>query len=205
MTETDGNEQPNARSGPSNRLGRDQWVMAALYALGESGTDAISVEPLAKSLGVTKGSFYWHFEDRRALHEAVLSRWEDIATAQIIEQVESSAVSDARQRLRRLFEIVFGGGSTGDGIESAMRAWARIDTDVAAAAVRVDQRRLNYVSSLLREIGLPRALADQRARILYRTLVGEFVWRSSGGPRITETEIDDLADLLTTPRLSRGR
>ncbi len=185
------------KENPGGRLTREQWTLAALHALARGGHDALRVEPLAKSLGVTKGSFYWHFDDRQALHQAVMEAWEHLATEQIIKEVDASGAESAEDRLRTLAHLVFRGDPAGDAIEPAIRVWARTDPAVAEAAGRVDQRRLDYVSALLRDAGLEPELASQRAHTLYRTLIGEFVWRTSGGPTITAAELDDLADLLS--------
>src|ERR1051325_11082310 len=68
------------------RLDAEAWVAAAFDALAEGGVDAVRVEPLAKALGITKGSFYWHFADRRALLDAMLTAWADGRIAAIREQ-----------------------------------------------------------------------------------------------------------------------
>ena len=71
------------------RLGKEAWVAAAFRLLGRRGIAAVGVEPLAKALGVTKGSFYWHFTDRRALLQALLAYWEERETSAIIADVEA--------------------------------------------------------------------------------------------------------------------
>ena len=181
------------------RLSRLEWIDAAVHALGERGVDALRVEPLAKSLGVTKGSFYWHFADRRELHRAVLQRWEELATGRIIDQVESIRSDDPAAKLRTLLDLTFRGDPNGDAVESAVRAWAQQDPEAATTTGKVDRRRLVYVATLLRQAGLPPKLARRRARLLYRTLIGEFTWRSATGPSSTKAELDDLAALLLTP------
>src|SRR5262245_46590032 len=86
---------------PSQRtdapVSRHDWVRLGLRVLAESGIDAVRVEPLAARLGVTKGSFYWHFRDRPALHAAMLTEWRHSATHDILVQVEKAASSPADQ------------------------------------------------------------------------------------------------------------
>src|SRR5689334_10739231 len=80
-----------ARSKPKDkviRLDAEAWVTAAFDALAEGGIDAVRVEPLAKALAITKGSFYWHFADRRALIDAMLTTWAEGRIAAIREQAE---------------------------------------------------------------------------------------------------------------------
>src|SRR5829696_5322648 len=92
-----------------NRAGAlkaEDWVAAARAAMAEGGIDAVAVEPLARRLGVTKGSFYWHFKDRKALLKATLERWEKESTEARISA--SRRISDPNERLVRLGEEVFG-------------------------------------------------------------------------------------------------
>src|SRR5712691_4827920 len=86
------------------RTPRNSWIDEGLRALAAGGPDAVRIEPLARALGVTKGGFYWHFDDRRALLEEMLDTWEREGVDEVIEQVESEA-GDARAKLRRLFAL----------------------------------------------------------------------------------------------------
>ncbi len=180
------------------KLSRDEWVAGAFEALVDGGIDALRVEPLAKRLGVTKGSFYHHFDNRRALHLALLAGWEAIGTSQIIDGVGEAAVGPAEQ-LRVLAHRTMQVDPYSDAIENAIRAWAATDEVVAEAAARVDATRLDYVAGLLRSIGLPAPLARRRSNMLYRILIGEFMWRRAGGPATTKREIDEIVDLLIQP------
>lgn len=177
------------------RLSRQQWIMGAFQALTEGGIDALRVEPLAQQLGVTKGSFYHHFKNRRELHLAMLAEWERLGTSQIIDEVDE-AQADPKARLRALARRTFASDPLTDGIETGIRTWAANDDVVASAVERVDGRRLDYVVGLLREAGMPRAKAERRARLMYRALIGEFIWRTAGGPASTRRELDDMTELL---------
>ena len=149
-----------ARGGGSRkrgRLGRSEWLAEGLKFLKERGIDGVRVVPLARSLGVTSGSFYWHFRDRRDLHSSLLSYWETWSTEQVVEHV-SSAEGDPRDRLRRLMEFVVEGDL--GRYDTAMRAWALQDETVARAVARSDQRRVGFVTSLFRESGFDRRQAD---------------------------------------------
>src|SRR4029453_6923285 len=96
----------------STRTPRSSWIDAGLRALAAGGPDAVRIEPLAQTLGVTKGGFYWHFDDRRALLEEMLDTWERASVDDVIERVESGG-GDARAKLRRLSAIA---GSSGEGL-----------------------------------------------------------------------------------------
>src|SRR5215216_2342992 len=105
-----------------NRAGAlkaEDWVEAARAGMVEGGIDAVAVEPLARQLGVTKGSFYWHFRDRRALLDATLERWQEESTEERISAIR--LLADPKERLIRLGEEGFGdapldGDASGQGI-----------------------------------------------------------------------------------------
>lgn len=179
-------------------MSRSEWLAGGFEALREGGFETLRVEPLATRLGVTKGSFYHHFDNRRALHIAMLDAWEAIGTSDIIVEVDQ-ATDDPGERLRTLAHRTIAGSPEGDSIENAVRAWAATDPIAAAAAERVDERRIAYVADLLRTIGLAAPLARRRARLFYRVLIGEFLWRSAGGPTMSKREVDEAVDLLVMP------
>ncbi|MEM9404605.1 MAG: TetR/AcrR family transcriptional regulator [Acidobacteriota bacterium] len=176
------------------RLARESWVAAGMKALVERGVQAVSVEPLAKELGVTKGSFYWHFASRAELLESLLETWEREGTLSIIEAVEARASSPA-ERLERLV-LTTTKTTPYDELEGALRDWARTDALAAAAVGRVDRRRLRYVTDLLVATGLDRARSRRRANIFYRTLIGEFTYRSTGGRALSRRELEDVVHFL---------
>ena len=128
------------------RTPRGRWIEAGLEALAAGGPDAVRVEALANALGVSKGGFYWHFADRRALLEEMLDAWERVSVDQAIELVEGAG-GDARARLRRLYELA---SSRGELLRTdlAVRDWARRDMAVAERLRRVDNRRMEYMRSL---------------------------------------------------------
>jgi AcrR family transcriptional regulator len=154
----------------AERLGRADWLQAALAALAESGVDGVRVESLARRLGVTKGSFYWHFADRAALLAALLDEWEQRATLAVIDDVEASG-GGAAERLLALFRLAF----AADGrLDRRLRAWAEDDEGAAAVLRRLDKRRLDYLRRLFTELGLPAAQAALRAELAYTALLGGF-------------------------------
>src|SRR5215212_6659490 len=130
------------------RTPRSSWIDAGLRALAAGGPDAVRIEPLAQALGVTKGGFYWHFDDRRALLDELLDTWEDTLVDEVIEQVESGC-GDGREKLRRLFALAGTAETRGLlRIELAIRDWARNDAGVAERLRRVDNRRVDYMRGL---------------------------------------------------------
>ncbi|CAN5910063.1 TetR/AcrR family transcriptional regulator [soil metagenome] len=179
----------------------DDWVTAGFAALADGGMAAVRVEPLAKHLGVTKGSFYWHFADRQALLTALLTRWEATGTEQIITEVD--AVDDPIDRLRALVALTFRRDAAYGGIEAGIRAWAMTDPDAADVVGRVDARRVAYTQRLLEDAGVDPAVAPARAILCYRMLVGELAWRGHGGAPLTDSELRELLALVTSPGRSR--
>jgi AcrR family transcriptional regulator len=128
------------------RTPRSTWIEEGLRALAAGGPDAVRIEPLAQALGVTKGGFYWHFDDRRALLQEMLDTWERVSIDEVIERVEGEG-GDARATLRRLFALA----SSSERllrIDLAVRDWARRDEAVAERLRRIDNRRMDYMRSL---------------------------------------------------------
>jgi AcrR family transcriptional regulator len=158
---------PTARASRASALDAAAWIRAALNQLGEQGIDGVRVELLAKALGVTKGSFYWHFENREALLMAMLSDWRRRATLAIIERIEAQDDA-ADKRLRLLMQVPFQTRADGAAqVELSIRLWARRDPAVRAALHEVDELRLRYIAGLLRQIGFPPDRADARAILAY--------------------------------------
>src|SRR5688500_15676945 len=128
---------------PLARTPRDRWIDEGLQALGAGGPDAVRVEPLAKALGVTKGGFYWHFDDRAALLGEILDAWEAAMVDAVIARIDEEG-GDARARLRRLFALAQSSSELLR-VDLAIRDWARRDEAVAARLRRVDNRRMDYM------------------------------------------------------------
>ena len=107
------------------RTPRSSWIDAGLRTLAAGGPDAVRIEALARELGVSKGGFYWHFANRRALLDEMLDAWERTMIDEVIERIEGEG-GDARAKLRRLFALA---PSNEDllKVELAIRDWARRD------------------------------------------------------------------------------
>jgi AcrR family transcriptional regulator len=156
-----------SRNSSASSLDATAWTRAALDLLGDQGIDGVRVELLAKKLGVTKGSFYWHFENRDALHAAMLADWRRRATLGVIERIEAHDDS-ALSRLRILMQVPFQVKADGSAqVELSIRLWARRDQRARSALHDVDELRLRYIARLLREMGLPHDKAEARAILAY--------------------------------------
>ena len=132
---------------PPTRTPPSRWIEEGLRALAAGGPDAVRIEALARTLGVTKGGFYNHFESRPALLDEMLDTWEQLVIDRVIERLEAEG-GDARAKLRGLFAL--GRSRAGDliKIELAIRDWARRDKTVARRLKRIDSRRMDYLRSL---------------------------------------------------------
>jgi AcrR family transcriptional regulator len=179
------------------RLSRDDWISAAYESFSEDGIAAVAVEPVARRLGATKGSFYWHFDDRQALVDAVLERWRDLETERLIAEVEE--LDAPTERLARLFELIARRTTERSG-ERTLYA------DAAAAHVRepvaaVTERRVAYVAGLLRSAGIPPLDARRRAVTIVSAVIGyqQLVssgWEPASDPRAL---VDTLFAIATAP------
>lgn len=152
------------------RTPRSSWVDEGLRALSSGGPDAVRIEALARALGVTKGGFYWHFEDRSALLDEMLATWERTRVDDVITLLEGQG-GDARSKLRRLFTMASAGG-TSPRIELAIRDWARRDKAVARRLRRVDNRRMDYMRSLFRAFCRDEDDVEARCFIVMAIFVG---------------------------------
>ncbi|MFA9440627.1 TetR/AcrR family transcriptional regulator [Uliginosibacterium sp. sgz301328] len=148
-------------------LDRSAWVQLATELLAEDGLAGVRVEVLAKQLGVTKGSFYWHFKDRQALLEAVLETWREGRVRDSARQAEATPAT-AREQIRRVIDAYsIRPNRKGVRIELAIRDWARRDAQAAAAVEDVDRARLDDATALFRLGGFSENDARMRALLLY--------------------------------------
>ena len=150
------------------RLSAADWAQVALDVIAEQGVAAVAVEPLARRLGVTKGSFYWHFATREALLQAALERWEAVEQESIFGSLEQ--VADPRERLRALFQLV--GHEVKPHIIYSELLKALDHPSVQPVIDRISQRRLEYLVAMFRQAGLQRTDATHRARLTYAAYVG---------------------------------
>jgi AcrR family transcriptional regulator len=152
------------------RTPRGAWVDVALQALAEGGPHAVRVEALAARLGVSKGGFYWHFTDRRALLEEMLDTWEKTGTEDIIARVDSRT-ADPRAKVQKLFDL---SSSADFPVELAIRDWSRRDGDVAKRLHRVDNRRMAYLRSLFGQFCVNENDVEARSMLAYSLLIGSY-------------------------------
>lgn len=176
-------------------LTRDDWADAALRAMAEGGVEAVAINSLAKRLGATRGSFYWHFADRAALIEAVLRRWERTGITDVVDEMEH--IADPRLQLQHGYQAAFSNLEEGD-IEAALSAHAS-DPLIAPVLERVAVARLQALRQVYQAMGFDPIAAEDRARMTFAIYLGHFQLRRSlpGGEESSTGYIDRLFGLLT--------
>lgn len=152
------------------RTPRSAWVDAALEALAAGGPSAVRIEALAARLGVSKGGFYWHFDDRAALLDELLQRWEQRVLGDVVAEVERVA-GDPRSKLKHLFGLAVAARDLLP-VELALRDWARHEAAVARRLRRVDDQRMGYLRSLFRPICADDDDAEARSMLAFSLFVG---------------------------------
>lgn len=170
------------------RTPRSAWIEAAQQALGAGGPEAVRVEALATSLGVSKGGFYWHFKDRQGLLDEMLDSWEKAVVEDVIAYVESTP-AEARAKLQQLFELA----STVDfAVELALRDWARRDREVAKRLRRIDSRRMQYLRSLFAQFCTDENDVEARSMLAFSLFIGSYFINVKHGDK-SRAEVLQLA------------
>lgn len=179
---------PEKAAGSENRsrLSAADWERAALDAIAEYGLAGIAVEPLARRLGVTKGSFYWHFATREALLKAALERWEREDEEEIFGPL--APIADPRARLRELFGRIAHELPSHVIFAALLKA---LDHPLVLPVIeRVSQRRLDFLTVAYRQAGLDEVAAGLRARLAYTAYAGFLQLARAGLPRLSHEEFE---------------
>jgi AcrR family transcriptional regulator len=176
----------------TDQLSAKDWLNEGLKALAARGFTALKAEPLAKAMGVSRGSFYWHFADVGAFHAAILAHWREVAAERIIANLE--AAPDSENPVTLLLRRAFGSQLA---LEKAVRTWAAHEPVARNAVQAIDQRRLGYVENLLKASGLAPGIARARAQIIYWAFVG-FALSDRPLPRARQAAmLDELLRIAT--------
>lgn len=172
---------PAATEAPREAMTREGWVEAATQVLVDQGIDHVRVDVLAQQLGITRGSFYWHFRDREDLLRAVLLAWAERATAQLTARLEN-ARGDPMLQLRDVISLPHRGRAAvrAARIELAIRAWARRDEMARKVLDDADASRLRYHQQIFEALGFAAAEARLRAFVIYSCEVAESLLHRQG-------------------------
>ena len=161
-------KKPARSSADSTRLSREQWLARALEVLGKKGASELTVESLAQKLGVTKGSFYWHFKDRADFFRQLIEYWDEHFTQTVITKVTDQG-GTPEERLLALMQRVH--TKRLDRFEMPIRAWAQQNPKLAPLVRSVDRHRILFVSALFQEMGFDEGEADMRTRIFLTYMI----------------------------------
>ena len=168
------------------RTPRSKWIEQGLRALAAGGPDAVRIESLAQALGVTRGGFYWHFEDRNALLAEMLDRWERATTEEVADRLERER-GDVRDKLQRLLALTSSSVLITD---LAVRDWARRDPAVAERLRRVDNRRMDHLRALFGTLTSDADDVEARCLLFFSLLISNHSIAAEHGAR-------SRADVLT--------
>lgn len=184
-------QEPAEKPEPRGRLCAGDWENAALEVLAEAGVAAVAVESLARKLGVTKGSFYWHFPTREALLKSAIDRWEQRDEDQVISRVEP--IADPRERLRELFRRVSREVQSHSIYAALLQA---SDQPLVMPVIeRISKRRLDLLTLAYRQAGFESRTARHRARLAYTAYTGFLQLNQRHGmPRMDQTEYEEYVD-----------
>ena len=176
-------------------LRREDWTAAALDALAREGVAGVAVDRLARRLGASRGSFYWHFRDRRELVDAALEAWERTHTTELI--AEAADIADPAARLRAVFAEVY--ERPVDEIEVALAATAQ-DPVVAPTFARVTRTRIAFLTRIFADLGLPDDDAAARAWLAYAFYIGHHtLGRGDELAADRPQRLDAVLELLLSP------
>ena len=167
------------------------WERAALELISEKGVQALAVEPLARRMGITKGSFYWHFSGRESLLEQALKRWEEHDSRNLAKSM--GEISDPRDRLISFFRRV-GKEKLTHEVYSELCAAAG-HAQVEPVLERVANRRIQHLNSAFEEMGMPKQQAKNQARLIYSVYLGFLqLQRQHQTPSLSSEEFDTYID-----------
>ncbi|MEM9844176.1 MAG: TetR/AcrR family transcriptional regulator [Pseudomonadota bacterium] len=150
-----------------DRLNRDDWIAAALTLLVESGIDAVQITVLARNLGVTRGSFYWHFDSRDALLNALIAHWKSLNTNVMVDTVAGAESLD--DGILALFSVWLDHKRFDPRIDQAIRNWSRHDAGLREVVQEEDTARVRAISTFFARFGYDATEAFIRARVIYFT------------------------------------
>lgn len=191
------------RRNKGSPLNEQDWVKAAIEILVDENVHGIRIDSLCKKLGVTKGSFYWHFATRNDLLVALLSSWRKRMTLNVIRSISGSQTS-ARDRLRRLISLPRQPKSPASAqVEMSIRDWGRRVDMPRATVAEVDQIRMDYFTQLLTEAGFEGADARRRGYVIYCLMMGDSILHQSLSDLSHDEFLDAAMDAVLSPKAAQ--
>lgn len=177
-----------------DRQSKKSWLDAALQALASGGVDKVRVESLAKNLGVTKGSFYWHFKDRQELLDALIEYWNDEMTRTVVENAKLFHGDPVQRIFYTLTDIVSNERTKYDPV---VRAWGNHDERAKKFVEKVDRLRLKFLIGLFKDAGFNPEESEIRARLMYYYVLGEAFITKKESKAVRLKRIEKKAKIFT--------
>ncbi len=200
------------------RLSASDWVRTGLVILSEQGIDAVQITALARKLKVTRGSFYWHFENREDLLEALLAEWRARNTGVMVEAIAQTETLD--HGILALFEVWVDHSRFDRKLDQAIRDWVRHDEALHQTIDAEDAARVAAIAAFFERHDYTPSEAFIRARVIYFTQISYYAMRVEESESFTERmgylaeyfrvytgrEIDeDIADAYRAANLNGDR
>ena len=174
-----------------DQLSKSSWLQHGLETLASKGFEALKAEPMAKALNVSRGSFYWHFKDIRDFRRAILERWREQATLQVIQATDETHPSQSR-----LMGLVHRAFDADHRLEAAIRAWAAQNKEAAEIAQSVDVERISYLAEILASGGVSLAKAKHRAQFIYWAYLGRTMETGKHSDDMSSTDLEQIIELF---------
>lgn len=178
------------------RGSQEGWLDAAYSSLIDSGVDSVKILPLAKKLKLSRTSFYWFFKDREELLEALVQKWRDKNTGNIVRQSEAYAESLAEAMLN-VFDCWLNKDLFDSQFEFAVRSWALQSEDILKEVREADQVRVEALTKMFMRFGLEAVPADVRARTTYLVQIGYISMQSKEDIAVRMKRIPEYIAIYT--------
>ncbi|WP_314091603.1 TetR/AcrR family transcriptional regulator [Shinella sp. M31] len=183
------------------RGSQEGWLEAAYEALLESGVDSVKILPLAKRLNLSRTSFYWFFKDREELLNALIARWREKNTGNMVKRSEAYAES-LPEAMLNVFDCWLDKDLFDSPFEFAVRSWALQSEDILQEVRRADQTRLEALIRMFMRFGYDETAADVRARTTYLVQIGYISMQAQEDIALRMKRIPEYITIYTgqTPR-----
>lgn len=167
----------SARAGATKqstgRMTREVWIEAGIEALTAEGIANVKIQVMAKTLAVSRSSFYWFFADLQELHRELLDSWLRKNTSPIIERALRPAQT-VTKAVCHIFECWVDPALFDPRLDAAVRSWGQVDSAVRGVVDQADDQRVDAVARMFQRYDYPQEEAFIRARVLYFTQIGHY-------------------------------
>ncbi|HEX8366417.1 MAG TPA: TetR/AcrR family transcriptional regulator [Allosphingosinicella sp.] len=153
------------------RLTRERWIEEGIVVLRQDGPAALAADRMARRLNVTRGSFYWHFDNALDFQACVLGEWEQRWTGRMVATIAAAGASPKA----RLHALIANTGSNDASVYASAKRMAADHPELDALLAEVDQGRVELVAALLADGGVPADLVLARAQVIYAWAVGQML------------------------------